>query len=199
MKKFMTWLTSKTQGSNSLSFWARIHVEKLPVKQVLGVNLAGLAFAFAVVIPQTNGYISAWEVSQESPTVTLVAGPTERGSQWPLTQFGISQGFRYGHPGMDLTAAYGSPVYPIEPGVVEWTSAISWGYGNHVFVKHDNNLQSLYAHFSKITVQPGQAVGKFTKIGEVGSSGWATGSHVHMEVFQNGVPINPMEILPEIK
>ncbi len=199
MIKLLRWLSSSKRGSNHVSLWARKRVETVPVKQLLGINLAGLAFAVAIVIPQTSDIMSTWEVTRDVPQVSLVAGPTESERQWPLTSFGISQQFSVIHPGMDLTAPFGSPVYPVEAGTVAWIQSISWGYGNHIFIEHANGLQSLYAHLSKVTVTAGQKVSKTTKIGEVGATGWATGNHVHMEIYQDGVPTNPLEILPEVK
>ncbi len=184
--------------SNPLSRKIRSHIEKLPIRQFLGVNLASLAFAIAIVAPQTNAVWSTWEVTRDVPMVTIPYGPTESETRWPLTTFGISQNFRVGHPGLDLTAAFASPVYPITAGTVERTSFLSFGYGNHVFIKNTNQLQSLYAHLSKILVKPGDTVTKTTEIGLVGATGWATGNHVHLEVYQNGVPVNPEDVLPEI-
>lgn len=198
MKKLLRWLSSSKKG-NHISLWARKHVETVPVKQLLGINLAGLTFAVAVVIPQTNDIRSTWEVSRDVPQATIVAGPTESERQWPLTSFGVSQQFGVVHPGIDLTAPFGSPVYPVEAGTVSWTQSASVGYGNHLLIEHPDGLQSLIAHLSKITVTAGQTVDKTTKIGEVGATGWATGNHVHMEIYQDGAPTNPLEILPKLK
>lgn len=181
MKKLLTWLSSNN------------------IRQILGVNLASLAFAVAIVVPQTNAVWSTWEVTRNVPMVTILNGPTESETRWPLTTFGISQNFWVGHPGVDLTAPFGSPVYPITEGTVQWTSVISFGYGNHVFIKNSDQLQSLYAHLSKLLVKAGDTVTKTTPIGLVGATGWATGNHVHLEVYQNGVPVNPEDVLPEIK
>lgn len=183
--------------SNPISFWVRRHVEKLNLKQILGVNLAGITFAVAIVAPQTSLAVSAWEVTRDVPYVTI-SGPTESETQWPLATFGISQNFTFGHPGMDLTAPFGAPVYPIAAGQVAWTNSLSWGYGNHIFIVNTNGLQSLYGHLSKITVTAGDHVEKTTKIGEVGATGWATGNHVHLEVYDGGIAINPLDVLPEI-
>lgn len=185
--------------SNRVSREIRKRIEKLHFRQILGVNLASLAFAVAIVVPQTNAVWSAWEVARDVPMVTIPYGPAESETRWPLTTFGISQAFRRGHPGMDLTAPFGSPVYPVADGTVEWTSSQSFGYGNHVFIKNNDQLQSLYAHFEKILVNPGDTVTKTTQIGLVGATGWATGNHVHLEIYQNGVAINPEDVLPEIK
>lgn len=207
MKKLTTLFSSlvykptrrSNRGSHPMSLAARTRLERLNIRQVLGVNLASLAFAFGVVVPQTNAVWSAWEVTHDVPMVTISNGPTESNTQWPLSTFGISQDFWVGHPGVDLTAAAGTPIYPVANGTVAWTSSVSFGYGNHVFIKNNNNLQSLYAHLSRILVKPGDVVTKNTQIGLVGATGWATGNHVHLEVYQNGVAINPEDVLPELK
>lgn len=199
MKKLYRWLSSDIHGSNRLSRALRRRIDKIHVRQFLGVNLAGLAFAVAIVVPQTSAVWSAWEVARDVPMVTIPYGPTESETRWPLTTFGISQSFRGGHPGMDLTALLGTPVYPVADGTVAWTSFLSYGYGNHILINNNNQIQSLYAHLSKILVRPGEPVTKKTQIGQVGSTGWATGNHVHLEVYQNSVAINPEDILPELQ
>ena len=61
-----------------------------------------------------------------------------------------------------------------------------------VFIKHKNNHETVYAHLSKINVQQGQSVSQGQVIGLVGSTGWATGPHLHFEVRVNGVQQDPM-------
>lgn len=198
MKQFIQWLFSSSRGSNHASLWLRKHIEKLAFKQLLGINLAGLAFAATIILPQTNDAMALWEVTRINPEVTIVTGPTEPETQWPLASFGISQRFYLNHPGMDLTAPLGTPVYAIEPGMVTLVQTLNFGYGKHVFIKHNDHIQSLYAHLSTIAVKEGQSVTKATKIGEIGSTGWATGNHLHLEVYEKGTPINPVEVLPQV-
>ena len=119
--------------------------------------------------------------------------------QWPLTEFSISQEFSAYHPGMDLTDPIDTPIHPIADGVVTWTRYIPYGYGNHVLITHNDGVQSLYAHMSQIAVHEGQLVKKNSLIGFIGVTGWSTGSHLHLEVYQDGVATNPIEVLPEIK
>src|SRR4030042_6090091 len=113
--------------SSPLSRKIRSYIEKLPIRQFLGVNLASLAFAIAIVAPQTNAVWSTWEVTRDVPMVTIPYGPTESETRWPLTTFGISQNFRVGHPGLDLTTSFGSPGSPLTAGTVERTSSLSFG------------------------------------------------------------------------
>lgn len=100
------------------------------------------------------------------------------------------------HRGIDIAANPGAIVRSTAHGVVR--RAGLWGtYGLVVDVDHGNGLVSRYAHCSKLLVKPGQEVDRGTPIARVGSTGKATGSHVHYEVIQNGIPQDPMKfVLP---
>ncbi len=95
------------------------------------------------------------------------------------------------HLGTDFAAATGTPARTVGDGVVSFAG---WqnGYGNVVFVKHNNNTDTVYAHLSKLMVQRGQNVAQGQTIGLVGSTGWATGPHLHFEVRVAGVQRDPM-------
>ncbi|MDB5843306.1 MAG: peptidase [Polaromonas sp.] len=97
------------------------------------------------------------------------------------------------HNGTDFAATTGTPARTVGDGVVEF-AGVQNGFGNVVFVKHRNNMETVYAHLSKINVQVGQSVNQGQTIGLVGSSGWATGPHLHFEVRINGVQQDPMAI-----
>ena len=56
--------------------------------------------------------------------------------------------------------------------------------------------KTLYAHLSEINVTAGQQISRGQMIGKVGSTGWATGDHLHLEIHQNNSPLNPLEVLP---
>ncbi len=95
------------------------------------------------------------------------------------------------HLGTDFAASTGTPARTVGDGVVEF-AGVQNGYGNVIFIKHRNNTETVYAHLSKIMVKRGQNVGQGETIGLVGSSGWATGPHLHFEVRVNGVQHDPM-------
>ena len=95
------------------------------------------------------------------------------------------------HNGTDFAAATGTPARTVGDGVVEF-AGVQNGFGNVVFIKHQNNHETVYAHLSKINVQQGQSVSQGQVIGLVGSTGWATGPHLHFEVRVNGVQQDPM-------
>lgn len=102
-------------------------------------------------------------------------------------------GYARMHRGIDLRAAYGTPVVAAGDGRVD---AAAWGggFGRLVRLNHESNLTTVYAHMSRIAVQPGQEVRQGQVIGYVGSTGLATGPHLHFELYRNGVPINPQSV-----
>ena len=76
------------------------------------------------------------------------------------------------------------------------TRAGLWGgYGLVIEIEHGDGLVSRYAHCSKLLVEPGRRVRRGERIARVGSTGKATGSHVHYEVMQNGLPLDPMKFI----
>ena len=68
-------------------------------------------------------------------------------------------------------------------------------YGNMIEIDHGNDLITRYAHASKRLVKVGDVVLRGVKIGEVGKTGRATGTHLHFEVRQRGAPVNPTQFL----
>lgn len=105
------------------------------------------------------------------------------------------------HTGVDITAPKGTPVYATADGTVSGENPGS-GYGIVVVINHGYSYQTLYAHLSKKAVRPGQKVKRGQVIGYVGSTGMASGSHLHYEVIKNGQKVNPVyyfnsDITPE--
>jgi len=97
------------------------------------------------------------------------------------------------HLGTDFAAPTGTSVRTVGDGVVDF-AGVQNGYGNVVYVKHRNQHVTVYAHLSRIDVSKGQAVEQGQKLGAVGSTGWATGPHLHFEFRVNGVHQDPMTI-----
>lgn len=102
-------------------------------------------------------------------------------------------GMRWGrmHEGVDLAAAYGTPIYATADGVVTFAGWAS-GYGRLVKIQHDFGIETRYAHMSKLRVTAGQRVSRGEQIGDMGNSGHSTGTHTHYEVRVGGKAINPM-------
>jgi murein DD-endopeptidase MepM/ murein hydrolase activator NlpD len=95
------------------------------------------------------------------------------------------------HTGVDITAPKGTPVYATADGQVTYKQAQS-GYGTSVIINHGYSYETLYAHLSKKMVKSGQKVKRGELIGYVGNTGLSVGSHLHYEVWRNGVPVNPV-------
>jgi murein DD-endopeptidase MepM/ murein hydrolase activator NlpD len=99
-------------------------------------------------------------------------------------------GFGRFHDGLDIGAAWGSPVFAAADGVVAG-SGWSGGYGQQVRLAHPDGMMTSYAHLSRILAAPGARVQRGQLIGLVGSSGFSTGAHLHFEVRRFGRPIDP--------
>ena len=98
------------------------------------------------------------------------------------------------HPGLDISADKGDPVYATADGKV--THAASAGnYGNLVIVEHGYGLETRYGHLSAFKVAHGQKVKRGDLLGLVGSTGRTTGAHLHYEVRANGRILNPLQLL----
>ncbi len=97
------------------------------------------------------------------------------------------------HLGVDLAAPSGTPVRTVGEGVVEF-AGVQNGYGNVVFIKHGGDRVTVYAHLSRLGVRQGQRVNQGDLIGAVGSTGWATGPHLHFEFRQGGEQVDPLRI-----
>lgn len=124
----------------------------------------------------------------------------------PIADSYITSGFGYRadplgggsqyHKGVDFEANTGDPVLAVADGVVTF-SGIRNGYGNVVEIDHGNGYVTRYAHNSRLVGQVGDLVRRGQEIAKAGSTGRSTGAHVHFEVWENGVVINPHQFLGE--
>ena len=110
---------------------------------------------------------------------------------WRIDPFDGQRAF---HEGIDVIVGHGAAIRAAAGGVVVY-SALHPQYGNMIEIDHGNDLITRYAHASKRTVKLGDVVLRGVKIGEVGRTGRATGTHLHFEVRQRGAPINPAQFL----
>lgn len=94
------------------------------------------------------------------------------------------------HKGTDFRGATGTPVKAINAGTVILTEDLFYG-GNTLIVDHGMGLYSIYMHLSEFSVSNGDKVSKSQVIGLIGSTGRASGPHLHMSVRLNGLSINP--------
>ena len=156
----------------------------------------GLDPAEALVVGSTL-IIPGGEVAPAAPKA--VKSPRRIGREPYLGGGGAAQPGYYGNPvpgavitqgihgwnAVDIGAARGTPIHAAAAGTViiaRNNGGWNGGYGNYVVITHDNNTETLYAHMTHAIVSPGQAVLGGQIIGYVGTTGMATGPHLHFEV-----------------
>jgi murein DD-endopeptidase MepM/ murein hydrolase activator NlpD len=100
------------------------------------------------------------------------------------------------HEGVDYASPSGTPTHSVGDGVIEF-AGIKGGYGNVVVVRHSASHTTVYAHLSRIQVRAGQRVTQGQVIGNVGSTGWSTGPHLHFEFRINGRYTDPSRVLAQ--
>jgi murein DD-endopeptidase MepM/ murein hydrolase activator NlpD len=123
--------------------------------------------------------------------------------RWPLDAYIVSSEFgeRWGkmHKGMDMAADIGEPVFAIADGEVIYAGDGLRGYGNVVILRHDRKTSSIYAHNSELKVKQGDQVKQGMLIALLGNTGHSTGPHVHFEIRDGDVAVNPRAVLPKAR
>jgi len=115
---------------------------------------------------------------------------------WPVAGGYLSQGYRSGHYGIDIAADSGTRVKAAAGGKVIFAGWKSNGGGYQVWIAHGSSLYTTYNHMSGVSVGRGQSVDRGQQVGRVGSTGFASGSHLHFEVWRGmiwreGRRVNP--------
>ncbi len=131
----------------------------------------------------------------QGPTSPAFSAPGGGSFIWP-TSGGLSQYFSWYHPGIDIPNKSAPTIVAADSGTVVvagWPD--NYGYGNRVVIDHGNGYRTLYAHLSNIYVSNGQTVSQGQAIGQMGSSGRSTGTHLHFEVHYKDIAVNPLAIL----
>lgn len=114
---------------------------------------------------------------------------------WPAAGR-ITQGYFFYHKAIDIANRGGGPILAADSGVVTVAGWVdNGGYGNRVQIDHGNGFVTLYAHLSSAQVTPGQRVNRGDVVGQMGSTGRSTGVHLHFEIRQGGVLLNPLNYL----
>ncbi len=119
---------------------------------------------------------------------------------WPVPGGFISQYYWWGHPAIDIAAAWGTPVLAAAAGVVTYAGWRDNGGGYQVWISHGNNIYTTYNHMSAVMVAVGERVARGQQVGRVGATGDATGPHCHFEVWigpiwDGGSRVNPLDYL----
>jgi murein DD-endopeptidase MepM/ murein hydrolase activator NlpD len=108
------------------------------------------------------------------------------------------------HPGIDIPTDVGTPIRAAAGGYVAWNKQ-GRQYGNYVMLIHPGGIATVYAHLSRFAAKPDTYVERGDIIGYSGGhpgdegAGLSTGAHLHFEVRQNGIPVNPMQFLASLE
>jgi murein DD-endopeptidase MepM/ murein hydrolase activator NlpD len=125
-------------------------------------------------------------------------------SAWPLngtvtTEFGVPhRPYQPRHTGIDISSysrSGGASITSFRTGVVIDVIQSRHGLGNHVIIDHGRGLTSYYCHLSSITAKKGQSVKPGDIIGREGSTGTSTGPHLHFEIHEDNIPVNPRKYI----
>ncbi|MCB0407167.1 MAG: M23 family metallopeptidase [Bdellovibrionales bacterium] len=141
---------------------------------------------------QSNGYVT----QKRSPS-GFIQGPFQL--HWPVDNVRLTQKFRpkkrRPHQGIDLGGQRHTPIFAAHEGYVIYAGSGFKGYGRMIIVQYDNQWASLYAHLQKIQVKEGDYVSTRQQIGTMGRTGRATGVHLHFELMEDQIPIDPLPYL----
>lgn len=127
-------------------------------------------------------------VSPVTGPVTSLFGPRKQ----------PTSGASKNHKGVDVGIPIGTPVVAMRDGTVTYAGWAK-GYGNVIYISHDNGYQTRYAHLSSFIAKRGSKVKKGELIAKSGNTGVGSGPHLHFEIRKNGVAINPDTKLNNIK
>ena len=159
----------------------------------LGQLERSLEVAAAVVTVRPGDALAA-ALAPDSPVLRTRPVPGGTNSAFGVRRNPFHHRGRERHSGVDLSAARGTPVHAAGPGQVVRARRLG-GYGRVVYVDHGGGLETRYAHLQKILVEEGDFVPAGGLVGKVGSSGRATGPHLHFEVRRDGRAVAPAQIL----
>lgn len=195
--------SSKVTGGDNLldSSASETWTEQLDLEVAQSIS-SGRGLGLASVIMKS---MAAQARAHDRGTAAQVEGIDRAGWSWPLPEQGsISSGFgmrrhptsgeHREHGGLDIAVPTGTPVLAASGGVVTHAGPAG-SYGQMVELDHGDGIVTRYAHQSDITVTVGQKVRAGETVGAVGSTGASTGPHLHLEVRQDGEPLDPMDFL----
>jgi murein DD-endopeptidase MepM/ murein hydrolase activator NlpD len=167
-------------------------------KKFFAANLSVIAIAGTLLPGAQNSVQAAAFNTQPDETIIQTQNTlkTEKSIQYPLETVKINQNYNLFHLGLDLGAEIGDSIKPIKAGVVTEAESSTFGYGKTILIDHGKGLISRYAHLSKIEVNVGDNVTTDREIGKIGITGRTTGPHLHLEIYQNRIPLNPLSVLP---
>jgi murein DD-endopeptidase MepM/ murein hydrolase activator NlpD len=177
-------------------------LQKLGIKSPQPGQHDGVGGPFeAVGNPTFKALFTSWKKLDQlqSDVIAIPSDKPVRAEVVMMSAFGLrSDPFNHRaamHPGIDLSGAYGTPIYATADGTVLRAGWNSGGYGNLVEIDHGRGITTRYGHMSAILVSEGQHVTRGQQIGRMGSTGRSTGTHLHYEVRIDGRAVNPIPFM----
>lgn len=168
--------------------------DSLSIGQTLIIP-GGRPVARAAASTSSRGGTRSAEVAPSGAAAAAPAAPPSGHFVWPNSGV-ITQYFGASHDGLDVAAPYGTAIVAADGGVVVDEQQLGWGLGSYITIDHGNGYSTTYAHMSVFAVSPGERVSQGEMIGRIGMTGLTTGPHNHFMVRRNGIPINPLGVLP---
>ncbi len=165
---------------------------------LLGVRYEGAKVQEAYLYEKGDekGYYDAEGKSLKKAFLAAPVKYSRISSGFNLKRFHPVQKKVKAHLGTDYAAPYGTPIQAVGDGVVT-KAGYTAGNGNYVKIRHNSTYETQYLHMRKILVKQGQVVQQGQTIGEVGSTGLATGPHVCYRFWKNGQQVDPRrEVMP---
>jgi murein DD-endopeptidase MepM/ murein hydrolase activator NlpD len=155
------------------------------------------SYETASVLPAEGFLPSSLRISQQGPSGVFVLPMKGR----LTSDYGYRKrptgGARRYHRGIDIAAAYGTPIRSAAAGRVTKVSR-SWAKGLNIEIEHSGGYATAYFHLHKSAVSVGEYVAQGELIAYEGNSGNSTGPHLHFEIHKNGQPVNPALYLSEL-
>lgn len=181
-------------GSHPISKVFTRAFENKKTKRFVGVGLTTFIMFFGVMgnILAANEIVTADKTLMAAPVEPIVTAVSLTS---PL-QGVLGQGYHAFHRAIDILAPIGAEIRPLAKGRVVEVSLGRIGWGNTVVVEHEKGLRSRYAHMRDIRVVEGEEINQELVLGTVGMTGWTTGPHLHLEIYQDGKAIDPASVLP---
>ena len=177
-----------------------------PVRDVQGDSLVGGDERFRELFASWSTLDTSEADTPEMPMQGFERPTVSIPSIMPVGAARLSSGFgmrnhpvlrrRRHHHGVDLAAPTGTPVYATADGLVGRADRFS-SYGLFISIDHGADIETRYAHLSRLAVAAGERVEKGELIGYVGSTGRSTGPHLHYEVRLDGVAVDPIPYMLE--
>lgn len=195
-------------GDNPEKIAEKLHIsveellEENPLLQAAG---DAMYVGQRIMIPEKKNFAGSYALHSKKQVVAIASRKKSQSypvpvMAWPVKGMVSSHyGTRWGslHTGIDITNPNkgNTPINAARAGKVVKTEMNHGGYGYLVILDHGNNIQTYYAHLSKITVKTGDWVSEGGKLGYMGSTGNSTGYHLHFEIRYHDKPINPLNYL----